>query len=293
MWDGYLSFGGTEILNAPRTTAYLRDAMPQLSIADPCVGDCSCEHLHKMLDEKEYTSPMVDEAPWVDIDRPESFQFYGAYPLGVSGVDDDTAESEIVRAHGDGGFITALRRGVKEVVIEAALFSANDEADHYGISWLKSALEGSCASGCRPQDRLCFLTACVDPYGFDSFAKAHEFDLDDFKATEWFKARWDRSQLWLDAADSWVKFDASPMCSEVDWEIVVDGVDGQTIRFTRSDATFEDVTLTGFAQTIRIRTDDEFLTVTPVSDGGGFGGCTGMSGSLMTGTRGTLHSGRL
>ena len=138
-WEGYLSFGGTEIINAPRTVAYLRHALPHINVADPCDGDCSCEHLPALLNEKEYASPIVDDAPWVDIDRPESFNFYGAYPLGISGIDDDTVQAEVVEALGDGGWITSRRRGVKEVVVEAALFSADDEADHYGISWLKAA----------------------------------------------------------------------------------------------------------------------------------------------------------
>jgi hypothetical protein len=267
-WDGWLSFGGTEIINAPRTMAYVRHVSPRVDLRDPCSGDCSCDYLPAMLQTKEYASPLADEAPWVDMDRPESYDFLGAYPLEVRGIDDDTAEAEVVRALGDGGWVTNTRRGVKEVYVEAALISVNDEADHYGISWLKSALEGSCTQGCRPSDRLCFLTACVDPSGYESMARTMEMSVEDFQTQKRHIARWDRSQLWLDNTDAWVEFNADPLCSEIDWEFTLDGEPGQVIRFTRSDGTYKDVTLTGVAQSVTVWTDDETLKVSAVDDAG-------------------------
>lgn len=270
MWDGWLSFGGTEIINAPRALAYMRDAFPGLKVKDPCDGNCSCDYLHAMLGDKPYASPLADDAPWVDIDRPESFRFFGAYPLGISGIEDDPTQATITEALRDGGWITNQRRGVKQVVVEAALFSADEEAASYGMAWLKSALAGSCEQGdCLPTDQLCFLTGCGDISDQTSVFQTMQFFASELATFTRHLARWNHDQLWIDDPTGYVIFNASIMCGTVDWDMQVQGNEGTVWRFWKNDTEYEDITATGENdQIIRIASDGNTMRVELVDDGG-------------------------
>jgi hypothetical protein len=181
-WSGFFEYGGVEIINVDRTEAY----------ADH-VGlgwfrnVYSNGNLGPMLDE-EYSLPMQDDAPWVDGDDPNSWNFYGCYPLTITGIEDSTQTAEVVESTRDGGIVGSPRRSTRSMVFQCVLIGADECAVEYGARWLRSALTssvcgtyaGKTAFGCAGQD-LCYLncppsldwtkgvpaidvTHCMDPY---------------------------------------------------------------------------------------------------------------------------------
>lgn len=150
-WDGYFQYGGNEVINCARTEVYakhlpwFKPAYKNTSLA-PMLGD-------------EYISTVVDaDNPWTDPERPESYDFYGAYPISVTGIEDSTRTSTVNQNVGDGGFATNLRHGTKAPVFNVLLVGENDAACDYGLAWLKQALlTGQCNEDGLPP--LCYLSS--------------------------------------------------------------------------------------------------------------------------------------
>lgn len=168
-YDGYFAFGGTEVINAARTAAYVAHEMPTFGLSN-CVR---CEDLRLALGDDPYTTPLVDAPAWFDERNPDSWNFYGLYPLSVEGIEDSTVTSTVTQLTGDGAVMSAPRHAGREISFSALLIGADDAAVSYGLTWLRSALEGS---PCRPDgactgDHLCFYSACppvctdADPTG--------------------------------------------------------------------------------------------------------------------------------
>lgn len=153
-WTGYFEYDGTEIVNIDRASTYARNyGMYWLK----CVGSTA---LGLMLGET-YNSPAIDDAPWVDPDRPESFDFYGTYPLDVNGLEDSTIEASITESVLDGGVVNRPRRATRPIVYSLALMGANDRGVEYGMRWLKTALSGAACKGlvdCTGAN-LCYLSS--------------------------------------------------------------------------------------------------------------------------------------
>lgn len=152
-WEGYIEYAGTPIINVARTEAYAKNA--GLAWFKPVYKNTS---LGPMLGEI-YTSPALDnDAPWVDSDVPESYDFYGAYPLSANGIEDSTRTSTVTQNVGDGGFATILRHGSKSPVFNVLLIGQTEAAVDYGHKWLKQALlTGACAETGLPP--LCYLAS--------------------------------------------------------------------------------------------------------------------------------------
>src|SRR5262245_40253492 len=119
-WDGFFSYAGQEVINASRTEAYTRNA--GVGWLQGCSGTTD---LGPMLGE-QYTSPMIDPAPWADPDAPESYDFYGVYPLGVTGLEDSTRQAVVTESIGDGGVAGRIRHATRTVVFSVALVGGSD-----------------------------------------------------------------------------------------------------------------------------------------------------------------------
>ena len=89
-WNGYFTFGGTEVINVARTEAYARNA--GIGWFKPVYRN---EALPLILGDT-YTSPLQDDAPWTDPDDLSSYDFYGVYPLDITGIEDSTVTAEVV-----------------------------------------------------------------------------------------------------------------------------------------------------------------------------------------------------
>lgn len=136
-WSGYFMFGGTELINATRTEAYARHLGVQWF--RPVYNEAA---LPWLLDEAEYTTPLQDDAPWTDPDNLDSYDFYGAYPLEVTGIEDGTTDATVTESVVDGGYIGRTRKKTRTVVYSAILAGASECAVEYGMRWLRGVLTG-------------------------------------------------------------------------------------------------------------------------------------------------------
>ena len=154
-WDGYVLYGGTEIINVARTEAYAKRA--QLPWFKTVYDNDS---LPAMLGET-YSSPAIDGAPWTDPNAPESYSFYGVFPLQVGGLEDSSRQATVVESIRDGGNPGRLRHGTKAVTFSAVLIGEDEAAVNYGFAWLKTALlAGPCGpTGDCNGDDLCYLAS--------------------------------------------------------------------------------------------------------------------------------------
>jgi hypothetical protein len=156
-WDGYFTYAGQEFINADRTQVYATHA-----VTTWFKGCHDADALGAILGEV-YRNPLQDPAPWSDPDNLNSYEFYGAYPLGVTGIEDSTRVGEVVESTQDGGTVNRLRHGTRAVVFNVVLIGATDAAVEYGARWLRRLLLGaacgpSSTSACFGAD-LCYLSS--------------------------------------------------------------------------------------------------------------------------------------
>lgn len=157
MYLGWLMFAGSEIANAARTEAYVRNRLPTFGFTNVY----KCDFLEFAIDEAtNYVDPVTDDAPWYDPGAPESGDFLGFYPLRMSGIVDSTATGEVAEGILAGGVVSSIREGTREILVRGLLIGATEEGMEAGMTWLKSVLAGGqCAGNCDGDD-LCFLVAC-------------------------------------------------------------------------------------------------------------------------------------
>jgi hypothetical protein len=163
MYPGWITFAGNEIINAERTETYAYS-----NGLSWFVGCAECPDLHTGLGDDEYQTPAVDEAPWFDPDDAATWEFFGLYPLDITGIEDSTVTAQAVEAMGDGGIVTIPRAGTRTMVFTGMLIGTSQRGNDAGMNWLRGALQGSPCGvqgpGCTGDD-LCFLTACPEICG--------------------------------------------------------------------------------------------------------------------------------
>lgn len=158
VFQGYMSLGGTEIINQARTHAYAKHHVPLLDLRD-----CDdCDDFHDVMGDKPYETPLVDRPDWFDDANPDSWNFYGLYPLAVEGFDDGVTTVTITELMGPGATVSAPRRASRQLRVSGLLIGSTDAAIAYGMVWLRNALLGSpCGDGMNcTGDHLCYFTAC-------------------------------------------------------------------------------------------------------------------------------------
>lgn len=152
-WSGYFSLGGTEIINAERTETYLQAARVPWFIPQYNTDAIST------LAAETYVNSWVDEPPWGDPDNPDTYRFWGVYPLRVDGLEDSTREAAVTENIGNGASIGPIRAGSRSIVFSAVLLGESECAVEAGFNWLKAALSvGPCdGGGCDGFD-LCYFS---------------------------------------------------------------------------------------------------------------------------------------
>ena len=154
MYDGWLSFGGNELINNARAWAYNQ----ALGITNLKCGPCPT--LVRAVKDDPYTTPAEDDAPWYDPAVPESAGFAGVLGLRILGMGNGISSQQLIELPGGGAQLTPMRRGVKEIAADVVLLAKTDEALSYGFAWLAAAMRGiQCGPSCAGQ-QLCFFTAC-------------------------------------------------------------------------------------------------------------------------------------
>lgn len=152
-WVGYWEFGGTEFINAARVEKYAKVIGGFKNLYD-------ADDLTLILGDA-YTSAMQDDAPWTDPDNLDTYDFYGVYPLDVTGADDSTLVATITESTLDGGVVGGSRFATRGVVFSVLLIGASEAANEAGFRWLKSVLTGQACGdprGCGGYE-LCFLSS--------------------------------------------------------------------------------------------------------------------------------------
>jgi hypothetical protein len=162
-WPGLFSFGGTEVLNASRVEAYAKHF--GLSWFKPVYNETG---LAWLVGDSEYASPLQDDAPWTDPGILNSYDFYGVYPLEVTGFESSTVAASVVESVVDGGYIGRVRRATRPIVFNTVLVGASECAVEYGMRWLRAVLNGGPCFGqvygtCGGAD-LCYLS-CAPVFG--------------------------------------------------------------------------------------------------------------------------------
>jgi hypothetical protein len=136
-FDGYLSLGDIEILNAQRTTAYVDALIPEF----PLVRRTSdYDTIAEALGDGPYTNPAADGAVWVSPDDESTEDFYGLYPLEIQGIPDSTLEADVTESILDGGFVNAQRATTRSIRVRGLLIAKTDLALEGGLTWLRNAL---------------------------------------------------------------------------------------------------------------------------------------------------------
>lgn len=165
-WPGYFVLNGVEVVNATRTEAYTDNA-----------GARWLKPVYKATDlglilGETYGSPLSDDAPWTDPKTPDSYNFWGCYPLDVTGFEDSTGTAPVTESTLDGGVVGAIRRSTRSLVFNLVLIGANECAVEFGMRWLNQVIANY---PCGSDDRHCSgMTAC-----YLSCAPCLEEDCDD------------------------------------------------------------------------------------------------------------------
>src|SRR5262245_35639149 len=170
-WIGYFEFNGEEIINATRTEVYAKAA--GVSWFRPAYNN---HDLPPILGES-YNSPMQDDAPWTDPDSLDTYDFWGCYPLDVTGIEDATTSAGVTESTLDGGVVGRARRSTKAMVFNPLLVGMSDCWVEAGFRWLKAAVggnpcEGQGQSSCAGND-LCYFSCepCIDVADCDDYTR--------------------------------------------------------------------------------------------------------------------------
>lgn len=170
-YEGWLSFGGVEIVNNERIRGYSRSADCYL----PWLQGPECETLQEAMGDTPYVIDDITSAPWYDQSLPTlSGRFLGVYGLALSGMDSSTRSTQSTEGISDGGVLGTARKGMLSARVTATLLAEGRDALDYGVSWLNSALDanrcGQHGGSCGTTD-MEFLTDCpperadVNDYG--------------------------------------------------------------------------------------------------------------------------------
>lgn len=141
MYKGLFTVGGTEVVNVARTMAYIAAGygQPGVDFDTPV----AYEGVGEALGET-YRTPVLDEAPWFDAARPETWGFAGVLPLSVDNLDGTTRAAAVVENIGPGGVVQKARRGTRTIPVSALLVGDSAAAVDAGLDWLTSVLERTC-----------------------------------------------------------------------------------------------------------------------------------------------------
>jgi hypothetical protein len=156
VYDGYLQYGGVEVLNLARSAAYVRAHFPTFRVY------CDAEPLRAALEDEPYVDPATDNAPWYQPERPATGRFYGLFPGTIMGADNSTRMMTTTELSSDRAIHSLPRYGSKEIRVTAVAMARDEEAMQEGMAWLRDVLDGSncivnhTGLGCTGIDMLVF-----------------------------------------------------------------------------------------------------------------------------------------
>ncbi|MDX3345870.1 hypothetical protein PV387_03325 [Streptomyces sp. ME02-6987-2C] len=170
--DWYLNYGGVEVANHARLTAYIE------SVGSPLTtyGGCGCPTFGaEILGDLPYTAPDSEDspAPWYDPDVPESTEFAGIMVLEIEGLDDFPVQRSVTGGLAGGGAIGPARALPRTITVTALVLGSTCCGVDYGRHWLEQVLQGCTGNECDG-DCLTLYNCCpgeeLDP---DTFNERH------------------------------------------------------------------------------------------------------------------------
>ncbi|QGZ16724.1 minor tail protein [Microbacterium phage Dewdrop] len=137
-YEGYLAFGGNEVVNNERARGYAESAdCPMFWLKG-----ARCFGLAPAIGDSTYDYSNIINAPWYDSTVDEiSRRFFGVFATEIEGVEDSTRTAKFTEGIDDGGVIGRARRATREVKVKALLLGRGQDAVEYGQSWLSSVLD--------------------------------------------------------------------------------------------------------------------------------------------------------
>jgi lysophospholipase L1-like esterase len=160
MYEGYMTYGGVEIVNSARAKVYAENGLVPTSVA----LNCGCDSIPEAIGDDPYTSVIIDQPPWYDPADPYPNDFAGVIPLTVTGLSGSTRVVEVMERLGDGGIPVRGRAASRTIGVTAALVGRSSAGIDAGMNWLSAILHPPCAvapSGCSGET-LQMFAACPE-----------------------------------------------------------------------------------------------------------------------------------
>ena len=159
-YDGYIAFGGNELVNSERARGYART----LDCPMHWFIDEACQGLPYAVGDTIYDAADLRLSPWYDSTQDDiSTRFYGVYGLSIAGDEDSTREVERAESLTDGGQIGRMRNASRDIRVQALLVGRGQDAVNYGMSWLNQRLDpdacGQVSVDCGVAD-VAFFSTC-------------------------------------------------------------------------------------------------------------------------------------
>lgn len=194
MYDGYLMFGGTEVVNADRTAAYARTLVPRFGLRH----NCGCDGLQYVVNRpdgfiagpegrtaaqvraaSEYRSPQLDRPDWYDPNDSDTWGFAGLYPLSIVGVDGSSRTASVQESNLSGGVVQRPRLATKDIRVSGLLIGDSHRSMMAGFRWLDQALSGDGCEECQGSS-VCYFSSCPDCIsltGYDYAGTPNQFQM--------------------------------------------------------------------------------------------------------------------
>lgn len=155
MW---LRYGGNEIGNANRVMSYLRNGLVTGGGVSITPFDCDCS----ATNGETYVTPQADDAPWYEVGRPASTEFFGFMPTSIE-MTGPWERAATARAN-YGSSLGCLRLRGRSVGVRGVLVASSGRGMAWGSAWLSEVLS-DCS--CSLAD-LCLAVTCDAGASFDA-----------------------------------------------------------------------------------------------------------------------------
>ncbi|QSM01232.1 minor tail protein [Microbacterium phage NoodlelyBoi] len=143
IYEGYLSFGGNEIVNNARTYGISHSARP--CPMHWLKGDVCGTQNAALFESAPYTYDAIETAPWYDPDMPQSADFYGFFAYSITEAMDSTRIVSRTERVGNGTVNGRTRKSGKTMRVKGLLMGRGRLAIEYGQAWLSAAVDpGAC-----------------------------------------------------------------------------------------------------------------------------------------------------
>lgn len=143
IYEGYLSFGGNEIVNNARTYGISHSARP--CPMHWLKGDVCGTQNAALFEAAPYTYDAIETAPWYDPDMPQSADFYGFFAYSITEAMDSTRIVSRTERVGNGTVNGRTRKSGKTMRVKGLLMGRGRLAIEYGQAWLSAAVDpGAC-----------------------------------------------------------------------------------------------------------------------------------------------------